>query len=94
MGSVALEASLAASTLLMQLDEVIDLPFRLDQSKQNEFSYAGTAEQRLETEKDLQFLSHDERSQQRSSHSHQNLKFRMHTPETLKENKKSFKLDE
>ena len=50
MGSVALEASLAASTLLMQLDEVIDLPFRLDHGKQNEFSYAGTAEQRLETE--------------------------------------------
>jgi len=69
MGSVALEASLAASTLVIQLDEVIDLTFCHDHFIQNEFGYS-IAKQRLETEKDLQLLSHDERSQLLSSRTH------------------------
>ena len=89
MGSAALEASLAASTLMMQLDEVIDLPFCLDHFIQNEFGYS-TAKQRLETEKDLQLLSHDERSQLLSSRTHQHLKHRNHSPQTVKEDNKNF----
>ena len=49
---VSFEAGLAASTLLLQLDEVIDLPFTLDPGTHNDFGYASTAAHILESERD------------------------------------------
>jgi hypothetical protein len=63
LGLVSFEASLAASTLLLQLDEVIDLPFTLDPGTHNDFGYANSAAYVLETEKD-QYSTHDDRSKQ------------------------------